>query len=234
MADIETTGPGKANTIRSIGLDKLISHPDNPNVMSKANFARLVRNIERTGRYEPLVVRPHRTRPGFFEIINGHHRCKALAKLGRKEADAVVWDVDDEQTAILLATLNRLGGKDELDKKLELLKRLNERHTSTELAKLIPQTAKQIERLMDLKLPSEPGEARKAVFATALVFFVSDGQKAIIDEAIALAEVPRSIVGVAAKRAAALAAIAERFLGRSKPKALEEVDKPVCRQGQVD
>jgi hypothetical protein len=49
-----------ANVIRSIGLDKLVAHPDNPNKMSKANLAKLVRNIERTSRYEPLIVRPCR------------------------------------------------------------------------------------------------------------------------------------------------------------------------------
>ena len=47
-----------ANSIQSIALDKLVAHPDNPNRMSKANFAKLIRNIKRTGRYEPLVVRP--------------------------------------------------------------------------------------------------------------------------------------------------------------------------------
>ncbi len=46
------------NSIQSIAIDRLIPHPDNPNRMSKANFDKLVRNIERSGRYEPLVVRP--------------------------------------------------------------------------------------------------------------------------------------------------------------------------------
>jgi ParB-like chromosome segregation protein Spo0J len=46
------------NRVSRIAIDKLVAHPDNPNRMSKTNFAKLVRNIERTGRYEPLVVRP--------------------------------------------------------------------------------------------------------------------------------------------------------------------------------
>ena len=85
------------NSIHSIALDKLVGHPGNPNIMSSDKFGKLVRNIERTGRYEPLVVRPHPAKAGFFEIINGHHRSKALAKLGRERADCVVWDVDDAQ-----------------------------------------------------------------------------------------------------------------------------------------
>jgi hypothetical protein len=36
-----------ASTIESIQLEKLLPHPDNPNRMSKANFAKLIRNIHK-------------------------------------------------------------------------------------------------------------------------------------------------------------------------------------------
>ena len=98
------------NSTQSIALDKLAAHPDNPNQQSKVNFAKLVRNIERTGRYEPLIVRPCPDKAERFQIINGYHRCHALAKLGYKTADCIVWDIDNEETDILLTTLNRLGG----------------------------------------------------------------------------------------------------------------------------
>jgi ParB-like chromosome segregation protein Spo0J len=146
------------NAIKKIALSKLIAHPENPNVMSEATFRKLIRNIERTGLYEPIVVRPHPKEKDHsatadkFQIINGHHRVKALEQLGHKEADCVVWDVDDGETAILLTTLNRLGGSDTLAKKVELLRKLTERMGTAQLAKLLPQTAKQIERLTNLKL----------------------------------------------------------------------------------
>ena len=138
------------NQVQSIALDKLVAHPDNPNRMSKAKFAKLIRNIERTGRYEPLVVRPCTQKPDCFQIINGHHRWRALRELGYKTTEALVWDVNDQDTDILLATLNRLGGSDILDKKLALLKRLNKSSfdgRTAKLAKLLPQTANQIRRL---------------------------------------------------------------------------------------
>jgi len=115
------------NFVKSIAIAQLTAHPANANRMSKANFAKLVRNIERTGRYEPLIVRPQPKKKGFFQIINGHHRCRALKKLGIKQADAIVWDIDDSQTDIFLATLNRLCGTDETAKKAALIKRLNEK-----------------------------------------------------------------------------------------------------------
>jgi len=215
-----------AKTIQSIALDKLVAHPDNPNRMSKVNFAKLVRNIERTGRYEPLTVRPcppplcfaKRSRESYFQIINGHHRCHALVKLGYETADCIVWDIDDEETDILLATLNRLGGSDELAKKLKLLERLNKRLEAGKLAKLLPQTAKQIERLTDLKRPSAPAQINAKCFANPLVFFVNDSQQERIEKALSLAEAPKAKMTRAAKRAAALTHIAGYFLNRSKIK----------------
>lgn len=209
------------NSVQSIALDKLVAHPDNPNKMSKTTFGKLVRNIKRTGRYEPIVVRPHPERGDYFQIINGHHRCLALTKLGHKAADCVVWDIDDEQTDILLATLNRLGGTDELGKKLELLKRLNKRMESGELARLLPQTTKQLERLTNLKMPSMPAEAKS--FSNPMVFFVNDAQQEMIESALSLAQESRGEIAKAAcaktkaaKRAAALADIAGEFLKHLK------------------
>ena len=213
------------NSIQSIALDKLDFHPDNPNRQSKVNFAKLVRNIERTGRYEPLIVRPcpsvrtpKEGKAGYFQIINGHHRCHALAKLGYETADCIVWDIDDEETDILLATLNRLGGSDELGKKLKLLERLNKRLEAGKLAKLLPQTAKQIERLTNLKRPSAPAKINAKCFANPLVFFVNDTQQQQIERALSLVEEPKAEMTKAAKRAAALTHIAGYFFNRSKIK----------------
>jgi hypothetical protein len=236
------------NSVQTIALEKLVAHPANPNKMSMAAFGKLVRNIERTGRYEPLIVRPYpnksediatvkadvqkdddakdsrlrgndikKTSPStilgtgdYFQIINGHHRWQALTRLGYKAADCVVWDIDDEEADILLATLNRLCGSDELGKKLELLKRLRKRMESRELAKLVPQTAKQIERLTNLKMPSRPAEAKS--FSNPMIFFVNDAQQGTIEKALSSAERTQSEKTRAAKRAAALARIAGEFL----------------------
>lgn len=208
-----------ANSVRIIPIERLIAHPDNPNRMSKVNFGKLVSNIERSGRYEPLIVRPNPGAAGYFQIINGCHRCKALAKLGKKKAECVVWDVDDEQTDILLATLNRLDGKDELGKKLKLLNRLTQRAKAAALSRLLPQTAKQIERLVNLKVPSMPAEMDGKYLLNPMVFFVDDVQRKIIEESLSGVEVSQNEVGKCAygktkgaRRSAALAHIASCFL----------------------
>jgi ParB family chromosome partitioning protein len=202
---------------QSIAIEKLIPHPSNPNVMSDATFRKLVRNIEGSGLYEPIVVRPHPKRKGCFEIINGHHRVKALEQLGRKEADCVVWDVDDEKTAVLLATLNRLCGSDEPARKIALLKELTKRMNTIELAKILPQTAKQIEQLTNLKLADVAARADAEQFAIPLVFFVTKQQQEVIeramDEILRCAQNDKTTK--AQRRASAVTKIAEHFLSQT-------------------
>jgi ParB/RepB/Spo0J family partition protein len=173
--------------MRQIPISSLIPHPANPNVMSESNFRKLVRNIQRSGLYEPIVVRPHPKEKDCFQIINGHHRVKALEKLGRCQADCVVWNVDDEQTAVFLATLNRLGGTDSPAKKIALLRELTEQMASKDLAKLLPQTAKQIEQLINFKMNVSSPVLQNEQFLVPLVFFVTKQQQDIIEQAISLA-----------------------------------------------
>ncbi len=233
--------------IQSIPIEKLVPHPDSRNRMSESSFAKLVRNIERTGRYEPLVVRPcpamschsctcfrrcklvpakagsrnpdssGNKKRGCFEIINGHHRLRALAELGYKSVDAIVWDIDDAETDILLATLNRLGGSNILDKKLTLLKRLNRRINARDLAKLLPHTAGQIERFAQMSAGElVPVRPAKPVPVNPKVFFLDDAQQAIVEQAMSLVRKGRREKTRAARNAAALTQIAQCFVETAK------------------
>ena len=197
--------------VRTINLDKLIAHPDNPNRMSETIFNKLVRNIERTDLYEPIVVRPHPKIEESYEIINGHHRVKALQKLSRDSADCVIWNVDDEQTAILLATLNRLTGSDIIEKKQQLFRKLTKSLDAGSLSKLLPATKGQIEALVKLKRPVLAPAGVCDLPAQPLVFFVTDEQSQIIDKAISIASKQVTAATSAETKAAALTLIAEHW-----------------------
>jgi len=133
-----------------IELGKLLAHRQNANVMSPDVMRKLRRHIEKTGRYEPLVVRPHPTGQGCFELINGHHRKEILEALGKTHAACVVWELNDAETLMLLATINRLGGKDAADKRLDLLESLSEVMVlePAELAKWLPEEETVLSKLM--------------------------------------------------------------------------------------
>lgn len=198
--------------MKKVALEKLVAHPDNPNRMSKQSFGKLVANIKRTGMYEPLIVRADPAGGNRYQIINGHHRCKALAKLGIKKADVVVWDVDDEQTDILLSTLNRLGGTDVLAKKLALLSRLNKQLETNALVKLLPYTRRQIEGMANFNREFKPSVEAKALYQ-AMVFFVTEGQEKTIKMALSLTDTDGP--SIAAKRADGLVKIAESFIKKN-------------------
>ena len=213
------------NRVSRIAIERLAPHPDSPNRMSKGNFAKLVRNIERTGRYEPLVIRP---KDGGFQIINGHHRWRALQELGYKSVEAVVWDIDDGETDILLATLNRLGGSNVLDKKLALLRRLNQRAKARDLAKRLPHTARQIERFAQMSAGGlVPAASAKKVLVNSLVFFLDDTQHEVVEKAMSRAREDRREKTKAARNAAALVQIARAFTERHEPHA--GVESPESR-----
>jgi len=194
--------------IRQIALSRLVPHPDHANRMSRAAFRKLMHHIQGTGRYEPLVVRRHPQQRDRFQIIHGHHRFEVLRTLGHEKAHAIVWNVDDEQTDILLSTLNRLTGRDQLDRKLAILRRLRDRRPLRELAKLLPQTRGQLERLTGERPTAARGRSKTYAFATPMVFFVDEQQQAIIESTLtALAEQSYEPTK-AARRAAALTRIA--------------------------
>lgn len=201
----------------SIFIKRIVANPDNPNKMSKPKFVKLVRNIARTGIYEPLLVRPSKLDKNYYEIINGYHRCHALLKLGRKTAICFLCDVPDEEVNILLATLNRLGGFDDVGKRINLLKSLVKKQTPKELAKMLNATAPQIERTTTLTIEKAKKGKKEACYLNPMVFFVTDKQKKIIEQAMSsLAEQVKDEKTQAAKNTAALIVLVEYFLDHLK------------------
>ncbi len=145
--------------IADIALSQLLPHPLNSNVMERSLFAKLVEHLKRTGRYPPVIVRPvKRDEPGdWFQILDGHHRVAALRQLHCATARCVVWDVDDDEAALLLATLNRLQGQDDPRKRAALVASLRAPGvTLAALAGSLPERAEQLESLLRLNHAPPP------------------------------------------------------------------------------
>ena len=124
--------------IQEISVKLLIEHPENCNFMNAATAQKLRRHIEQTGRYEPLTVRKHPVEEGKFQVVNGHNRLRVLRALKYENANCVVWDLDDRQTRLYLATINRLSGKDVPERRAALLNNLLQYFDIDELTSLIP------------------------------------------------------------------------------------------------
>src|SRR5881296_2540473 len=141
---------------RMVILDDLRPHPLNSNVMQEDLREKLKAHIKRTGRYPFLVVRPHPQEPGKYQVLDGHHRVAVLRDLGHTEARCDVWQVDDREAKLLLATLNRLQGQDQPLRRAELVHELLGEMSMDDLSGLLPETDKQLEELHALlEFPAE-------------------------------------------------------------------------------
>jgi ParB-like chromosome segregation protein Spo0J len=191
--------------LRWLPIDCLEPHPENANRMSADRLEKLKGHIARTGLYEPLVVRPtqnaecgtrnkrqngengkNATRSARYQILNGHHRARVLRELGHTRARCDVWDVDDDEARMLLATLNRLEGRDDPKARARLVAHLATGRSAEDLARLLPEPPDAVERLLRLaEPPPEPAPPDSlAPLPQALIFFLSEEQEAVVREAL--------------------------------------------------
>ena len=208
-------------TLRWIPLDALEPHPENSNRMPRRLMEKLKAHIQRTGLYEPLIVRPlecgARTAEGevngdgntgpaeprteapalsdassHYQILNGHHRAEVLRQLGHTHARCDVWAVDDAEARLLLATLNRLEGRDDPAARARLVAHLAEGRSAADLARLLPEPPDAVERLVALSKPPPaplpPHEVQ--VPARPMTFFLTDEQRDVVSEALRTAAAP--------------------------------------------
>ena len=167
--------------MQEISLDRLHAHPDNANIMPEPRLAQLQQHIERSGKYPPLIVRPHPSFADAYELLDGHHRAKVLRQLGRATAVCIVWDdVDDDQAALLLATLNRLHGSDDPAQRGRLLARIADNLGIKQAAALLPDTREQIDRLIAVATQPPPNVAPPPAvddLPHPVTFFLSSAQR---------------------------------------------------------
>ena len=181
---------------KTIQIDDLLPHPLNSNVMPDDLREKLKAHIRRTGRYPFIVVRPHPDHPGKYQVLDGHHRVDVLKEIGHTQARCDVWEVDDREAKILLATLNRLQGQDLPRRRAELLHAILGEMSAEDLAGLIPENEKQIQDLHSLlefpadevaALLDEQAQQAEKLLPRVMTFVVSKEQEAAIERAVELA-----------------------------------------------
>ena len=203
---------------RMIPLDDLHPHPLNANTMSDDLREKLKAHIKRTGRYPFVVARLHPDEPGQFQILDGHHRVEILRELGHTEARCDVWNIDDREAKLLLATLNRLEGQDLPIRRAQLIHELLGEMSVADLGGLLPETDKQIEELHSLlEFPADEiaallenrAEEEEKVLPRVMTFVVTPEQEQDIEQAVELAS-----DGTAGRdrKAKGLANLARQFL----------------------
>lgn len=88
--------PAAHHRIQMLPVDKLVPSPDNRrSTLSKASVRSLAQSIKKDGLIQPIVVRPHPTKHGHWEIRAGARRWLAAQVAGLKLVPAIVRALDD-------------------------------------------------------------------------------------------------------------------------------------------
>lgn len=97
------------NYVREISTANIIYNPENPfKNMEDGSFVRLLNSIRKVGIIEPVAVRE---KDGKYEIISGQRRVYAAEILGMRSVPAIVYEVNDDEAAILTADSNLTLGE---------------------------------------------------------------------------------------------------------------------------
>lgn len=73
--------------------------------LDEEHLKNIMQSLARDGQWDPIIVRPARER-GYYELIAGEYRVEAAKKLGWKEIEATVKDVDDVTAGFLALKTN--------------------------------------------------------------------------------------------------------------------------------
>lgn len=91
--------------VMTIPIDKITDFKEHPfHVTMDEDMAKLIDSIKENDMLMPALVRPKKD--GSYEMISGHRRKFALSQLGRKEMNAIVRNLDDDQATILMVDSN--------------------------------------------------------------------------------------------------------------------------------
>ena len=93
--------------VTNIQINKIHPFEGHPyKVLDNAEMDKLTVSVHDYGVQEPVLVRPHETIPGDYEMIAGHRRMRAAQKAGLTEIPVVICDMTRDEAAVLVVDSN--------------------------------------------------------------------------------------------------------------------------------
>lgn len=88
------------NNVESIQIERIVPNRYQPRQVFEPNkINELAESIQEHGLLQPIVVRP--IEEGMYEIIAGERRFRALQSLNKAQADVIIRQMNDEETAVV-------------------------------------------------------------------------------------------------------------------------------------
>ena len=159
MADVDLTPGSSAQPTRAIPVEQITANPDQPRrAFDPEALAELAASLKNRGVLQPLIVRPHPTEPGLFQIVAGERRWRAAQIAQLHELPAIVRDLDDTEVleVALIENIQRadLNAIEEAASFRQLMDRFG--HTQDKLAEALDKSRSHISNLLRLlNLPEQ-------------------------------------------------------------------------------
>lgn len=107
----DAKAPGTEIEIVQVPVDLIDKNSWNPNIQSEIVARATRESLEHYGFVEPVLLRPHPTLEGRYEMVNGEHRWEEARTLGAETVPAVVRDLSDSDAKKLTVVLNETTGE---------------------------------------------------------------------------------------------------------------------------
>ena len=93
--------------VTNISINRIHPFDGHPyKVLDNAEMDNLTASVHDYGVREPVLVRPHETIPGEFEMISGHRRMRAAQKAGLTDIPAVICNITRDEAAVMVVDSN--------------------------------------------------------------------------------------------------------------------------------
>ena len=107
LGDAAVQAPPQGATVRQVPLDLLEPNPFQPrSSIDPAALEELAQSIRLRGILQPLLVRPHPTADGRYQIVAGERRWRAAGTAGLHEVPALVHAMTDTEAAAVALVEN--------------------------------------------------------------------------------------------------------------------------------
>jgi ParB family chromosome partitioning protein len=112
FADADPVKPDSTARIRNLPIEQISANPDQPRKhFEKEALKELADSIKEKGILQPILVRPHSSKPNSYEIVAGERRWRASQLAGLHEVPVIVRDIKDKET-LELALIENIQRED--------------------------------------------------------------------------------------------------------------------------
>ena len=120
----------------------------NPNVVPDKLFKQLVKDIDRIGIQQPILVRQE---GNIYIIVDGEHRYRAALELGLQDVPCRIYDeLSENEAMVMTISMNRLRGDFDSLKLADVLQKLGETYTKEDLVNLLGYTEQELDNYSSL------------------------------------------------------------------------------------